>query len=291
MNSQNIYDILATKAVSEHYLKRYIKFISLCTEANKTLTDTVYTEKHHIIPRAKAFWPEYASLSKYSWNGAKLTSRQHIIAHWMLAKALGGSMWTALWSMVNGKGSQYRPSTKFNTRLLALSRESNAAAHSERMKEFHRLNPHVAIEKGMKQRGEANPFYGKTHSAETIKQLSELNTGRTVSDEVRAKISAAHMGREVSDETREKLSECQAGENNSFYGRTHTDETKAKISAASRRPSTKKGIPLSDEVKARMSAANKGRVPTTVTCPHCNKTGAESPMARWHFDNCKQKGL
>lgn len=291
MNSQNIYNTLASKAVNDHYLKRYIKFISLCTEANKSLADTVYTEKHHIIPRAKAFWPEYASLSKHKWNSATLTARQHIIAHWMLAKALGGGMWIALWSMVNGKGAHYRPDMKFNTRLVASSREAHAAVQSDKMKEFHRMNPHFAVEHSERCKGEGNPFYGKSHSAETIKLLSDMNTGRTVSDEVRAKISAAQMGREFSDETRAKISERQTGESNSFYGKTHSDETKAKISIASRRPSKKKGIPLSDEVKARMSAANKGRVPTVVTCPHCNKTGAESPMARWHFDNCKQKGL
>ena len=27
-----------------------------------------------------------------------------------------------------------------------------------------------------------------------------------------------------------------------------------------------------------------------VVCPHCGKQGAKSPMARWHFDNCKHKG-
>jgi hypothetical protein len=25
------------------------------------------------------------------------------------------------------------------------------------------------------------------------------------------------------------------------------------------------------------------------TCPHCNKTGGAISMARWHFDNCKEK--
>lgn len=26
-----------------------------------------------------------------------------------------------------------------------------------------------------------------------------------------------------------------------------------------------------------------------VTCPHCNKTGSQPAMIRWHFDNCKRK--
>ena len=28
-----------------------------------------------------------------------------------------------------------------------------------------------------------------------------------------------------------------------------------------------------------------------VTCPHCNMTGGQGPMRRWHFDNCKNKEL
>ena len=29
----------------------------------------------------------------------------------------------------------------------------------------------------------------------------------------------------------------------------------------------------------------------TVVCPHCAKSGAKLTMLRWHFDNCKQKGI
>jgi hypothetical protein len=28
---------------------------------------------------------------------------------------------------------------------------------------------------------------------------------------------------------------------------------------------------------------------TSVSCPHCNKSGSKGTMTRWHFDNCKQK--
>jgi hypothetical protein len=27
----------------------------------------------------------------------------------------------------------------------------------------------------------------------------------------------------------------------------------------------------------------------TVTCPHCDKTGGNAAMKRWHFNNCKRK--
>jgi hypothetical protein len=44
MSSDNIYIILSSKPNNEHYLKRYYKFILLCTLANKNLSKCDYTE-------------------------------------------------------------------------------------------------------------------------------------------------------------------------------------------------------------------------------------------------------
>lgn len=54
------------------------------------------------------------------------------------------------------------------------------------------------LERSQRYSGEGNPFYGKTHSEETKKILSELAKQRT-------------------------------GEKNPFYGKHHTEETKRKI--------------------------------------------------------------
>lgn len=37
------------------------------------------------------------------------------------------------------------------------------------------------------------------------------------------------------------------------------------------------------------SLKQKGVKRPIVTCPHCNKQGADRIMGRWHFDNCKHK--
>lgn len=75
-------------------------------------------------------------------------------------------------------------------------------------------------------------------------------------------------------------------------------------------PSPLKGVPRSEDTKKKISEANKGRVfgcpkkkseaakkrkkhawtgkkRPVVTCPHCQKSGADFVMSRWHFDNCK----
>lgn len=62
------------------------------------------------------------------------------------------------------------------------------------------------------------------------------------------------IGRKQSEEEKRKRSE-------SLMGHKHSDETKEKL----RKPKPK------------------------ITCPHCNKVGGVSSMARWHLDKCKYK--
>lgn len=97
----SIYDIkeqivksLSDRSENRHLIHRYANFILSCVESNKLLVESVYTENHHILP--KAFWPRYKSFKNYPWNCAKLTARQHYISHIMLAKLFGGKMWLAL---------------------------------------------------------------------------------------------------------------------------------------------------------------------------------------------------
>ena len=51
---------------------------------------------------------------------------------------------------------------------------------------------------------------------------------------------------------------------------------------------SKIGVRPGAETRAKMSAAHKGRKHSSVTCPHCGKTGGATAMPRWHFDNCKE---
>lgn len=81
----DIYSILASKPHNSHYLNRYITFIENCQRKN--VDREGYVEKHHICPKAKDMFPQYASFNKHPWNCAKLTARQHFIAHMLLWKA------------------------------------------------------------------------------------------------------------------------------------------------------------------------------------------------------------
>lgn len=60
-------------------------------------------------------------------------------------------------------------------------------------------------------RGNKNPNYGKHHSKETRRKISEALKGRSVSEEIRRKISNTSKGIPCSKETRRKLSEANTG--------------------------------------------------------------------------------
>ena len=78
--------------------------------------------------------------------------------------------------------------------------------------------------------GENHPMYGKKHSEETKKKISE-----------------AKKGKKLSEEHRKKISESQKGH-------TSTDETKKKISA------TLKGHTVSEETRKKISESKKGKI-------------------------------
>lgn len=132
----DIYRILERKSINNHYLKRYVNFIHHCIESNKNV-NTKYIEKHHICPAGKTFFPEYTDLKQNPWNRADLTPRQHLIAHWMLAKSLGGYMWFALFMMTGGNPKTNKRSFRESRLIYELSR--NKLKDIQRSRE-HREN-------------------------------------------------------------------------------------------------------------------------------------------------------
>jgi hypothetical protein len=95
----------------------------------------------------------------------------------------------------------------------------------------------------------------------------------------------------ISDSTRKKISLHMKGNkiavgNTNRRGKKCSNETRAKISAAKK---GKPGKPHNEEHRAKISASMKGipKPQQIITCPHCNKSGGEPLMKRYHFDNCK----
>ena len=124
--------------------------------------------------------------------------------------------------------------------------------------------------------GNDNHMYGKHHTEETIKKLSEARLGKKASDETRKKISEAGMGRIVTKVTRDKLSKAMTGKKIS-------EETKKKISESNT------GKKMSEDAINNYKKSRIGMKYKESECPHCGKVGGGGNMTRYHFDNCKLK--
>jgi len=66
------------------YFNIYTELIETANSRNKHLTKNY--EKHHILPLS--IFPEFSSFRQFPWNCAKLTYREHFVAHWLLSKCM-----------------------------------------------------------------------------------------------------------------------------------------------------------------------------------------------------------
>jgi hypothetical protein len=111
-----IYSIGITKVINAREFNRYLKFIEYFGKSVKP--KELYTEKHHILPKAHDLFPQYSNLKKHKWNCSYLTARAHFIAHIMLAKAFSGSQCYAIIQMINKKDPHgHRTNIKINSRI------------------------------------------------------------------------------------------------------------------------------------------------------------------------------
>lgn len=56
-----------------------------------------------------------------------------------------------------------------------------------------------------------NPFFGKTHTSDNRKKISEYQSNKSVSAETRQRMSISSMGHAVDDATRQKISQAHIG--------------------------------------------------------------------------------
>ena len=169
-------------------------------------------------------------------------------------------------------------------------------------------------------KGEKNPNYGKHHTEETRKKLSQANKGennpmygKTHTENTRKKMSQANKGekhpmygKHHTDATRKKMSQASKGENNPMYGKRgkdsqrygkhHTDETRQKLSESKKGEKHPnygkrgKGTPFygkhhTEETRQKMSEAQKGE-----NNPMYGKRGKDSPRyGKHHTEDAKRK--
>ena len=225
-----IYEELFKNIRSQKDFERYKKFID--SRNNRVLKTSKGIHRHHIFPRSYCK-KDLEYLATDENNLIILTAREHYIAHMILWKAFGGKMELAFWYMTNIK--------KFKVRLTS--------------KQYEKLSLEETERQSKRMSGKNHPLYGKHHSEETKRKISETETGKIMSEESRRKMSEYRSGRKMPI-----FSEMYSGEGNPFYGKTHTEETKRKISEAnSGSLESRVGKEKADELKKKMSKVRKGK--------------------------------
>jgi group I intron endonuclease len=116
------------------------------------------------------------------------------------------------------------------------------------------------------------------------------NKGKKYSDITKKKISDAVRLAMQNPERREVTKRLRLGLPSPMLGKKHNAETCLKISASKKGlPAKNKGILATEEQKQKISASVRA---FSWECPHCKKEGFGRGAAnKWHFDNCKYKGV
>jgi hypothetical protein len=158
-----------------------------------------------------------------------------------------------LWQSIkrHGKGAHKKTILEFAPSRTALKERELALVNPETMKDPLCMN--------LAQGGGAGPA---KHSDATKSKMSAIRRGVPKSEAHRKAISLSHAGKE---------------------GHKHTPEAKAKVSAALRLRV------VTDETRRRQSESQRGRPRSLLVCPHCGKSGGNSNMRRYHFENCSAR--
>jgi hypothetical protein len=203
---------------SQHHYNRYQRFIG----SLRGQSVDGYAEVHHIVPRSLGG-------SDDADNLIRLTARQHFIAHWMLARAIGGSASRAFFMMSN-----FGRYGSVNSTTYQIARQEYAALAAVQM--AGRVMPPVSDETKEKQR---QAKLGRKLTPEHIEKVRLTRIGKKMDEEFCRKVSEAKRGKGngrfgciMSEETKQRIGDAQRGALNHMAGRKHSPETREKMRLA-----------------------------------------------------------
>lgn len=236
--------------------KEYFNIISKYKGLNKKDLDG-YCEKHHILPSALGG-------SNKKDNIVYLPASDHFKCHQLLTQITentdNSKMWSALWRMMNKQSKTQKRTYDICSIEYETARQKHAEAHS------------------IRQTGKNNSFFGKKHSDETRKKMSNAKKGKSYSEiygEEEGKIMKERRrvettGKKRSGETKEKIRQSKIGKK--------------------RDPELMKRI--GDKLRGRKRSAeiiNKTKETiriNSICCEHCGKTVSKGNHTRWHGSKC-----
>jgi group I intron endonuclease len=112
------------------------------------------------------------------------------------------------------------------------------------------------------------------------------NKGKPQPEETKKKVSVGVAKLWQNPEYRKHMSDVHKGKSSGKFGKKLSAETIEKIRLAKvGKPSKKKGKPISEETRLKLTQTMQSQL---WTCPNCNTSGySKGAGNRWHFDNCK----
>lgn len=236
-----------------NHKKIYEQLIS--NRKENLLDDSVYNEKHHIIPKCLGG-------SNKKENIVKLTAREHFIAHILLVR-------------IYPIGSVQR-----NKMLTALKRmrygnkEQSGVKNSARLYEYYRKEFSEMMSKRLK---------GVKHTPEHCKNISNGKLGKKRFDIERYREASLKMWEDENFRKRQKelrvdrklSSEHKENIGKSLKNRERSEEIKQKIK----------------ETKAINRLKNPGEHDKHVKCKYCNMKTNAGNIKRFHNEKCKNRIL
>lgn len=243
-----------------NYKKIYESLISNSISRDD-ITDTCYTERHHIIPTC-------IGGSNNKDNITILTAREHFMAHWLLYKIHKSQLLSFAWQSMCGNHNGKR----YNSHSFKYAREAWAKNISD-------LNR------------------GKKFSEESKLKMSNSAKGRAPWNKG---LVMKKKETEMQEAYRKDPKKCLACSNFiSFRMRNRNKycsmECRNKKCSdwmvtgnhTANSGSFKLGNKISKSTASKISAALTGLKRPTGECQHCGKVGAISLLKRWHYNNCK----
>lgn len=194
------------------YKEEYFKIIEF--RKNNTLSQDVYGENHHILPRS--IFPQYI---KDKDNIVRLSAEEHFKAHYYL--------WKFYKEELKDKVNARKMCFAFNCMKIVLSKCNNI--------------------------DEMSKLYAEVRE-DFAKASSEMMKGKRLSEETRRKISIAGKGRHHTEETKKRISESKKGDKCYLYGKHLSEETKRKLSIAHKNISEETRRKMSEKSKGNKRA-------------------------------------
>ena len=233
--------------INNNYLKIYKTLIRKAKKANRKKGGGVYYESHHIVPKS------FGGSDK-NHNRVLLTPHEHYKCHELLTQFTSNKHKASMlhaWTLMAG-----------------LARSGDTTLSPE---ELSKNREEYAKKRSLDMTGNKNVMYGKQHTEESKKKMSDSSRGRNngcIGENHYAygtKLSEDHLRK-----MRVGLKGKSKGEKNGMYGKVGPNL----------------GKKFSEKTCKLMSEAWLKR--EYIKCPHCQVMSKNSSnMQRWHFNNCK----